>query len=351
MSPPTSLQLGLDSIVALSVVQAARRRGVALRARLMLECGTIRELAAAIDSESVADHRADDDGDGPIPLLANVHWLYEYGDPRRLAQTEAIRLPDGITVDHLHTLLRTVVDGHEMLRCRLDRDTMTFVPGAVEDFLTEVSVTGDLADAVAEAPARRVERLDPQRGALLSTRCGCATTHHRPACWCCTAHVLAMDPASWRIVLGELDAGWHALAAGSAADTGARAHQLPAVVAAAARARRTARHAATSGRPSWTAKTPISVRGGSTRRTDRAGDVTVERLRRPTPPTPRGCSARRPADGRICWRPPRRRQSPGGAVIADRTRRRRCWRWSRSAGPTRSSTAAPAMSTPARRSA
>lgn len=31
-----------------------------------------------------------------------------------------------------------------------------------------------------------------------------------------TAHVLAMDPASWRIVLGELDAGLHALAAGRA---------------------------------------------------------------------------------------------------------------------------------------
>jgi mycobactin peptide synthetase MbtF len=29
-----------------------------------------------------------------------------------------------------------------------------------------------------------------------------------------TPHVLAMDPASWRIVLGELEAGWHALASG-----------------------------------------------------------------------------------------------------------------------------------------
>jgi mycobactin peptide synthetase MbtF len=45
---------GLDSIVALSVMQAARQRGIALRARLMLECGSIRELAAAVDSESVS---------------------------------------------------------------------------------------------------------------------------------------------------------------------------------------------------------------------------------------------------------------------------------------------------------
>src|ERR1700753_2501457 len=46
------LELGLDSIAALSVVQSARRRGVALRARLVLECGSVRELAGSIDAEA-----------------------------------------------------------------------------------------------------------------------------------------------------------------------------------------------------------------------------------------------------------------------------------------------------------
>jgi mycobactin peptide synthetase MbtF len=138
---------GLDSIVALSVVQAARQRGIALRARLMLECGTIRELAAAIDSESVSLGPLDDGG-GPIPLLSNARWLYEYGDPRRLAQTEAIRLPDGITREHLETLLRTVIDGHEVLRSRLDRDAMTLVEHDGTIGITETIVTGDLSEAV-----------------------------------------------------------------------------------------------------------------------------------------------------------------------------------------------------------
>ena len=44
------LALGLDSIMALSVVQAARARGIALRARLVLDCTSIRELAEAIDA-------------------------------------------------------------------------------------------------------------------------------------------------------------------------------------------------------------------------------------------------------------------------------------------------------------
>jgi mycobactin peptide synthetase MbtF len=199
---------GLDSIVALSVVQAARQRGIALRARMMLECGTIRELAAAIDNESVSVGPVDDGG-GPITLLSNARWLYEYGDPRRLAQTEAIRLPAGISRDQLQTLLQTVIDGHEVLRTRLDRDTMTLVGHDVALDITEATVSGDLTTAVAEQARLAVDRLDPENGVLLD-----AVWLRDAGVLILTAHVLAMDPASWRIVLGELDAAWHALAAG-----------------------------------------------------------------------------------------------------------------------------------------
>ncbi|MFI5511045.1 amino acid adenylation domain-containing protein [Mycobacterium sp. NPDC051804] len=206
------LQLGLDSIVALSVVQGARRRGIPLRARLMLECATIRELAAAIDNESVTVDRHGDEGSGPIPVLPNVHWLYEHGQPRRLAQTETVRLPDGITRSDLDRMLKAVVDGHEALRSRLDIDTMTLVEHEPADFLTEVSVEGDMADAVAEHSAYAVERLDPQRGSMLSAVW--LRESDGPGVLMLVAHVLAMDPASWRIVLGELDASWHTIKSG-----------------------------------------------------------------------------------------------------------------------------------------
>src|SRR5271163_3599001 len=124
------LHLGLDSIMALSVVQAARARGIALRARLVLECTNIRELAAAIDSEAADIARDVEDSSGPIPLLPNGRWLYEYGEPRRLAQTEAIRLPDIVSREHLRTALAGIVDGHEVLHTRLDRATMTLHPVA-----------------------------------------------------------------------------------------------------------------------------------------------------------------------------------------------------------------------------
>lgn len=220
------LDLGLDSIVALSVVQAVRRRGVSLRARLMLECATIRELATAIDTDVVAEVYDDgSDRSTPIPVPAGAHWLYQHGDPRRLAQTEAVRLPAGLGRDQLETLLRNVIDGHEVLRSRLDRDTMTFLPldgDIVADALSEVTVSGDWTAAVAEQTARSVARLDPERGVMLDV-VWLRDTDGGPGVLLLSPHVLATDPASWRIVLGELEAGWHTVAAGGR-PTPAREH-------------------------------------------------------------------------------------------------------------------------------
>lgn len=214
------LEMGLDSLAALSVVQAARRRGIRVRARLLARCDTIRELAAAIDSD-VTPRRPATQDDGPIPLLPNAYWLYEHGDPRRLAQTEVIRLPDTMTRDGLEALLGAVVDGHEVLRCRLDRGSMTLVPQSQGWVLTEAWGSGPLANDVAAHVVEGLERLNPETGRLLS-----AVWLRRPdgpGVLLLTAHVLAMDPASWRIVLGELDAGLYALAAGRT-PTAAREH-------------------------------------------------------------------------------------------------------------------------------
>ncbi|GLE51220.1 amino acid adenylation domain-containing protein [Mycobacterium montefiorense] len=210
------LQLGLDSIMALSVVQAARARGLALRARLILECANVRELAEAIDSETATATTDVEDGAEPMPVLPNGRWLYEYGVARRLAQTEAIRLPDDITREQLDAALASIVAGHEVLRARLDRATMTLVPAPATETLgelvNEVAVSDDLQAVVPEYVTEAVDRLDPERGALL------AAVWLRPptgrSVLLLAAHVLAMDPASWRVVLGELDAALQALTTG-----------------------------------------------------------------------------------------------------------------------------------------
>lgn len=208
------LQLGLDSIVALSVVQAARARGIALRARLILECANVRELAEAIDSENITARSDLEDDTGPTPVLPNGRWLYEYGEPRRLAQTEAIRLPDDVTRAQLDAALAGIIDGHEVLRARLDRAAMTLVSTPASDaaLVHEVAVSGELQAVVPEHAARAVDRLDPERGTLLAAVW--LRPPAGPSVLLLAAHVLALDPASWRVVLGELDGALRSLAAG-----------------------------------------------------------------------------------------------------------------------------------------
>ncbi|KAB7754195.1 non-ribosomal peptide synthetase [Mycolicibacterium mucogenicum] len=206
------LDLGLDSIVALSVVQAARRRGLAVRARMMLDCTSIRELADELDAENELAATAVEEA-GPVPVLPNVHWLYQYGDGRRLAQTQAVRLPDAMTAEQLTTLLDNVIAAHPALRSRLDRATMTLVDHPVDSVLSEVSVDGDVVAAVAEQTDLAVGRLDPEQGRLLQAVL--LNTESDGKVLVLSAHVLAVDPASWRIVLGELEIGWHAMNSGA----------------------------------------------------------------------------------------------------------------------------------------
>ena len=205
------LELGLDSITAVSAIQAARRRGVALRAHMIAECGTVRELAAAVDSVGTVEPTAEQHG-GPMPVLPVMHWLYEHGDPRRLAQTYVLRLPAGSTAARLRAMLDAVVAGHPVLRSRFDRATMSLVVCEGGRWpLTEVEAD-DEASVVAEHAARTLETLDPERGSMLS-----AVWVHRPedaGVLILTAHVIALDPVSWRVILAELDAGWHAAASG-----------------------------------------------------------------------------------------------------------------------------------------
>lgn len=209
------LQLGLDSIMALSVVQGARARGIALRARLILDCTNVRELAEAIDSETAVAAQQVDEATGPMPLLPNGRWLYEHGDPRRLAQTEAIRLPETLRREQLDAALASIVNGHEVLRTRVDRATMTLVPVPAADVLgdlKEVEVDEDLSAAVPGHVAQAVDRLDPERGTLLA-----AVWLRRPSgesVLLLAAHVVALDPASWRVILGELGAALTAASTG-----------------------------------------------------------------------------------------------------------------------------------------
>ncbi|WP_081512242.1 non-ribosomal peptide synthetase [Nocardia donostiensis] len=138
--------IGVDSIVAISLVSKARRRGLAVNPRMVLAAPSIRELAAAITSASAAsptDSAADTAEYGEVLPLPIVSWMYEYGRYRRFTQTTLLRLPTGITGNQLEAVLQAALDGYDTLRSRL-ADTpdglrlITTPPGSVRaaDILT-----------------------------------------------------------------------------------------------------------------------------------------------------------------------------------------------------------------------
>ncbi|MTE11488.1 non-ribosomal peptide synthetase [Nocardia aurantiaca] len=197
--------LGVDSIVAISLVNKARRRGLTLTPRMVLAAPTLRELGAALDTaDSTAAERAADYG--AVPPLPVVDWLYEYGNFRRFTQTALLRLPDGIDRATIEAALQGVLDGYDTLRSRLV-DTgdgprlVTSPPGAVRaaEILTRTT-------AAVHAAARAVmNEIDPRTGDMVRAVWFSGTGHGDVLLL--TIHHLAVDAVSWHLVLAALTEG------------------------------------------------------------------------------------------------------------------------------------------------
>ncbi|HEX2283584.1 MAG TPA: amino acid adenylation domain-containing protein [Mycobacterium sp.] len=213
------LQMGLDSIAALSVVQAARRRGIQMRARLMLDCSTIRELAAAIDTGADGGPQAtatvDDDRYGEVAPAPIVSWMYECGGFRRFTQDMLIALPPAVTQDRVEAVLQALLDRHDMLRSVLDDAggryrLSTRPPGSVRagDVLRRVDAAPGAALA-AEARAAQ-DRIDPSAGSMVQA----VMFTGEPATLLMCVHHLATDVVSWYVMLAALSQLAAELAAG-----------------------------------------------------------------------------------------------------------------------------------------
>lgn len=217
--------LGVDSIVAISLVNKARRRGLALTPRMVLSAPTIRELAAALDAAPAAA-QSDDAAYGEILPLPVVSWMYEYGSYRRFTQTALLRLPSGMQLPQLESALQSVVDGYASLRSRLidtaDGPRLVAEPtGAVRaaDLITTIAAEGDL-DAVVHRAARTAnDEIDPRTGemvrAVLFTGTSTGAGAGAGEILLLTIHHLAVDVVSWHLLLSAFTEAWSRIASGA----------------------------------------------------------------------------------------------------------------------------------------
>ncbi|GAB4583139.1 amino acid adenylation domain-containing protein [Nocardia sp. IFM 10818] len=211
--------LGVDSIVAISLVNKARRRGLSLTPRMVLATPTIRELAAALDSADPVATTAEAADYGDILPLPVVSWMYEYGGYRRFTQTALLNLPGGIRRDGLEASLQALLDGYDTLRSRLT-DTpdgprlVTRAPGVVQaaEILTQVTEPADLSAAVHSAARTAMDDIDPRTGDMV--RAVWFTGGGHDDVLLLTIHHLAVDVVSWHLLLAALTDAWTQLESG-----------------------------------------------------------------------------------------------------------------------------------------
>ncbi|WP_405167288.1 amino acid adenylation domain-containing protein [Nocardia sp. NBC_01499] len=207
--------LGMDSIVAISLVNTLRRAGIVVSAAMVMTHPTVRSLAEAIDAraavaDSATDRIAEYGAVSPTPVIS---WLSEYGGFRRLALPLLISLPDDVDRLRLESVLQALLDGHDMLRARLvaapdGHLVETRAPGSVRaaEVLSRTRVDGDFGAILAEHARAAIDRIDPFASAMIQ-----AVWFERadaPDVLLMYIHHLAVDPISLQIVIADLADAW-----------------------------------------------------------------------------------------------------------------------------------------------
>ena len=213
--------LGMDSIVAIALVNRARRAGLAVHARAVLANPTIRDLAAALDRGVAQVASVDRESFGQVPPLPIVSWMYAHGNYRRFTQNMLLTVPEGATRADLTAMVQAVLDGHDVLRSQLTHTAsgprlVTREPGVVradEVFTRIVDIPDDACGAdLREATHAALEEIDPETGNMVR------------AAWFRRAvggdllflaiHHLAVDVVSWHILTSDLTAAWEQIRCG-----------------------------------------------------------------------------------------------------------------------------------------
>ncbi|GAB3740918.1 hypothetical protein GCM10027598_71130 [Amycolatopsis oliviviridis] len=204
---------GGDSIRSLQVVARARTRGIAVSTREVFEHRTVAQLAELVDGRGEEEHltlaELPGGGVGWAPLLPTAAHVLALADGiGRFCMSTMLLLPEDVDRAGLVATLQAVLDRHDVLRSRLEREgpglwiepTGSVDAGAL---MREVPYRGADVDAELDAAAGR---LDPDAGVMAQfVWFTCDTGADRLLI---VVHHLAMDGVSWRILVPDLLSAW-----------------------------------------------------------------------------------------------------------------------------------------------
>ncbi|MGH3639310.1 MAG: amino acid adenylation domain-containing protein, partial [Mycobacterium sp.] len=219
--------MGGDSIVAIQLVNRARRQGVRITPQQVFTCRTAAALADAIGAGQGTPSSAPDVTDagpdhGEVMLTPIVQRLAELGGAvNRLNQTELLLSPAGATQDQIDAAVNAVVARHDALGLRLHRPSpmlwsLEAAPAATVSVLRidAAELTDDeLRAAVGAQSDTAVDRLDPDSGAIVAGA-WFDLGSERQGRLLLAVHHLAVDGVSWRILIDDLSEAFDRLRAG-----------------------------------------------------------------------------------------------------------------------------------------
>ncbi|MEU6716644.1 amino acid adenylation domain-containing protein [Nonomuraea sp. NPDC046802] len=196
-------RLGGDSIAAIQLVSRARAQGLGFTPREVFTARTPAALAAVAGNapRTVADSPV-----GRFPITPIMHWWRAHGGAlETFTQSLLLPIPADADDERIRAALRTLTARHGALRMRLLRhsDTDWELEVPKEPPQTAFDASGEAApDAPAEVAfgGPVTPPLDPERGRML------AATRPAPDRLLLTAHHLAVDGVSWRVIAPELTA-------------------------------------------------------------------------------------------------------------------------------------------------
>ncbi|HSF41071.1 MAG TPA: amino acid adenylation domain-containing protein [Thermoanaerobaculia bacterium] len=186
-------ELGGDSILTIQVVSRAKKRGLLLAPRHLFQNQTIAELARVADASALAA----ESGAGPVPLTPGQALLLAGAPEGVLGWNDAVlaELPQGVGAEAVEKALAGLAARHDALRLRFEKADGPWTqriagPG-------EVSLPLGRIGAGEVAVAR--ERFDLAAGPLQAFLV-------EPGRLLLVAHPLAVDAASWPLLLEDLAA-------------------------------------------------------------------------------------------------------------------------------------------------
>jgi len=207
-------ELGGDSILSIQVISRARQAGLALTPRQLFHSPSIAELVASVPQASDVAAR-EESTMGEIELTPIQRWFFDQQleNPNHWNQTFLFTVSPDINVDCMEQALADAVAHHDAFRLRFAHTSPGWRQTVADDASPVKIVRADRIFNEAEildAAARLQSSLDIGKGPLIAAMYF-PLGEEKEGRLLITAHHLAIDGVSWRLLMEDVESAYWAL--------------------------------------------------------------------------------------------------------------------------------------------